>query len=446
MASTRAAVAAAAHLRRRPPSARGLVSDASGAPGPSSAGTLVSLPAGRVAWASSGGQQQGVAKGGPAASTAAAPSPPLSSPSPTAGLFGGGSSPSAAASLLLPHLPPCPATNPFSCAWRGAAGPWAALGGRAFLASPAMPPPPVPLPRPGFGRLVPHPHEDAARPVVCVVGVGGAAPGAVLPARPPPSLRLPAPLLPPLLGMMRLGGGASSSAALLSHYRGLATSALVAAPPPPPAASPTPHAPPPPPPPPPTTPNVSGPTADLCDFAISELDDTKSRVESAKAQAAADADAVTARVVYAPPSLASRAAGAVKAAGAGLATAAAFTVSAPGAVYGFFAKTTKAERRATYGRWWATAKAEARHYWAGLKLLGADVRIAGRLVGAAASGRALTRRERRQLTRTVADVFRLVPVAVFLVVPFMEFLLPVALKVGLWGGKKNRGGRGGGAF
>ena len=39
------------------------------------------------------------------------------------------------------------------------------------------------------------------------------------------------------------------------------------------------------------------------------------------------------------------------------------------------------------------------------------------------------RRERRQLTRTTADVFRLVPFAVFVLVPFMELLLPVALKL-----------------
>ena len=39
------------------------------------------------------------------------------------------------------------------------------------------------------------------------------------------------------------------------------------------------------------------------------------------------------------------------------------------------------------------------------------------------------RRERKQLTRTIADVFRLVPFIIFLVVPFMEVLLPVALKV-----------------
>ncbi len=39
------------------------------------------------------------------------------------------------------------------------------------------------------------------------------------------------------------------------------------------------------------------------------------------------------------------------------------------------------------------------------------------------------RREKRQLTRTSADIFRLVPLTVFLVVPFMELLLPVALRL-----------------
>ncbi|KAJ7273621.1 LETM1-like protein-domain-containing protein [Mycena haematopus] len=44
-------------------------------------------------------------------------------------------------------------------------------------------------------------------------------------------------------------------------------------------------------------------------------------------------------------------------------------------------------------------------------------------------GEALTRRERRQLKRTTQDLLRLVPFAVFIVVPFMELLLPVALKL-----------------
>jgi len=34
-----------------------------------------------------------------------------------------------------------------------------------------------------------------------------------------------------------------------------------------------------------------------------------------------------------------------------------------------------------------------------------------------------------QLVRTTADLFRLVPFLVFVIVPFAEFLLPVALKL-----------------
>nr|AAW66005.1 Ca2+ binding protein cbp1 [Triticum aestivum] len=69
------------------------------------------------------------------------------------------------------------------------------------------------------------------------------------------------------------------------------------------------------------------------------------------------------------------------------------------------------------------------HYWLGTKLLWADIRISSRLLVKLAGGKSLSRRERQQLTRTTADIFRLVPVAVFIVVPFMEFLLPVFLKL-----------------
>ncbi|XP_042382249.1 mitochondrial proton/calcium exchanger protein-like [Zingiber officinale] len=69
------------------------------------------------------------------------------------------------------------------------------------------------------------------------------------------------------------------------------------------------------------------------------------------------------------------------------------------------------------------------HYWLGLKLLWADVRISSRMLLKLAAGKSLTRRERKQLTRTTADIFRLVPFAVFIIVPFMEFLLPVFLKL-----------------
>jgi LETM1 and EF-hand domain-containing protein 1, mitochondrial len=41
----------------------------------------------------------------------------------------------------------------------------------------------------------------------------------------------------------------------------------------------------------------------------------------------------------------------------------------------------------------------------------------------------LTRRERKQLLRTVSDLFRLVPFSMFLIIPFMEFALPFALRI-----------------
>ncbi|PWA59426.1 LETM1-like protein [Artemisia annua] len=70
-----------------------------------------------------------------------------------------------------------------------------------------------------------------------------------------------------------------------------------------------------------------------------------------------------------------------------------------------------------------------KHYWLGIKLLGVDVKISSRYLVKLAGGKSLSRRERQQLTRTTADIFRLVPVAVFIIVPFMEFLLPVFLKL-----------------
>ncbi|CAG9462497.1 unnamed protein product [Pedinophyceae sp. YPF-701] len=80
------------------------------------------------------------------------------------------------------------------------------------------------------------------------------------------------------------------------------------------------------------------------------------------------------------------------------------------------------------GAWQAT-KEVAHHYWVGTKLLWTDVRIALRLTSKVLSGKQLSRRERRQLTRTTADVVRLVPMMAFVIIPFMELLLPVALKL-----------------
>ncbi|KAJ8600754.1 hypothetical protein CTAYLR_003952 [Chrysophaeum taylorii] len=69
----------------------------------------------------------------------------------------------------------------------------------------------------------------------------------------------------------------------------------------------------------------------------------------------------------------------------------------------------------------------AKHYWLGTKLLWLDVQTAAGIARRLLTGRSLTRREQKQLLRTTADLFRVVPFAVFVIVPFLEFLLPVAL-------------------
>lgn len=75
------------------------------------------------------------------------------------------------------------------------------------------------------------------------------------------------------------------------------------------------------------------------------------------------------------------------------------------------------------------AKKEAHHYYMGSKLLMADIKTARQIVGRTLNGTPLTRRERKQLIRTVTDVFRLVPMSIFVLIPFMEFALPFALKI-----------------
>ncbi|CAO2611719.1 LETM1 domain-containing protein LETM2, mitochondrial [Lemmus lemmus] len=72
---------------------------------------------------------------------------------------------------------------------------------------------------------------------------------------------------------------------------------------------------------------------------------------------------------------------------------------------------------------------ELKYYYNGFYLLWIDTKIAARIVRRLLHGQALTRRERRRLLRTCADVFRLVPFMVFIIVPFMEFLIPVFLKL-----------------
>lgn len=83
----------------------------------------------------------------------------------------------------------------------------------------------------------------------------------------------------------------------------------------------------------------------------------------------------------------------------------------------------------TVKRVWLKVKEEAQHYWHGTKLLGKEMKISGRLLRRLLMGYSLTRREQRQLKRTTADLLRLIPFAPFIIIPFGELLLPVAIKI-----------------
>ncbi|EPE10083.1 mitochondrial distribution and morphology protein 38 [Ophiostoma piceae UAMH 11346] len=86
----------------------------------------------------------------------------------------------------------------------------------------------------------------------------------------------------------------------------------------------------------------------------------------------------------------------------------------------------KDEKKLTMGQ---KIKKEAQHYWDGTKLLATEVKISTRLAVKMAAGYELTRRENRQLQRTVQDLGRLVPFSMFVIVPFAELLLPIALRL-----------------
>jgi len=78
---------------------------------------------------------------------------------------------------------------------------------------------------------------------------------------------------------------------------------------------------------------------------------------------------------------------------------------------------------------WKMIKEVADHYWLGSKLLWSDIKVAKDILSRVFEGHSMTRRERIQLIRTSTDIFRLVPFSVFVIVPFMELLLPFALKL-----------------
>nr|XP_012141729.1 PREDICTED: LETM1 and EF-hand domain-containing protein anon-60Da, mitochondrial isoform X2 [Megachile rotundata] len=77
---------------------------------------------------------------------------------------------------------------------------------------------------------------------------------------------------------------------------------------------------------------------------------------------------------------------------------------------------------------WQKVKGEILHYYHGFRLLGLDMKISSKLLWRILKGNELSRREHRLLIKTTGDVFRLIPFSVFIIVPFMEFLLPFAIK------------------
>lgn len=78
---------------------------------------------------------------------------------------------------------------------------------------------------------------------------------------------------------------------------------------------------------------------------------------------------------------------------------------------------------------WDRIKHEVAHYWSGTKLLGYEIKVSTKLLFKMAAGYGLSRRESNQLQRTLVDVARLIPFSMFVIVPFAELLLPVALKI-----------------
>lgn len=78
---------------------------------------------------------------------------------------------------------------------------------------------------------------------------------------------------------------------------------------------------------------------------------------------------------------------------------------------------------------WDRIKHEVAHYRDGTKLLGLETKISAKLLAKMATGYELSRREHKQLQRTISDILRLFPFLMFVIIPFLELLLPVALKL-----------------
>mmetsp|Transcript_25950 Transcript_25950/g.29140 ORF Transcript_25950/g.29140 Transcript_25950/m.29140 type:complete len:914 (-) Transcript_25950:80-2821(-) len=104
-----------------------------------------------------------------------------------------------------------------------------------------------------------------------------------------------------------------------------------------------------------------------------------------------------------------------------------FIIRSPGNIVFFITHPKERKEKITGIK--EAVKKEIDHYWVGSKLLMADIKTARNLTKKTLQGSTLTRRERKQLLRTVSDLFRLIPFSMFLLIPFMEFALPFALRI-----------------
>jgi len=89
---------------------------------------------------------------------------------------------------------------------------------------------------------------------------------------------------------------------------------------------------------------------------------------------------------------------------------------------------------AVISKWWKEGRVAAKHgvehVVTGFKVLWLETKTTTRLLAMKiGQNRALTRRENQQLARTYRDMLSMVPFLVILIVPFLEFALPVLLKV-----------------
>lgn len=89
------------------------------------------------------------------------------------------------------------------------------------------------------------------------------------------------------------------------------------------------------------------------------------------------------------------------------------------------AVTTQVVKKSLGQKIWA----EMVHYYHGFRLLFIDINVCRKYLWQILNGEQLSRREHRLLIRTTSDLFRLLPFSVFIIVPFMELLLPLAIKL-----------------